>query len=82
MTAAQQLRFIYDPDFDHFMIDGTYSFTRPILVVDGYEAHRKFTMYFEAFMHEVEAIKRAKRQSAEADSAQPDKESQIRDCVL
>jgi hypothetical protein len=39
-------------------------------------------MYFEAFMHEVEAIKRAKRQSATVDSAADDKESQIRDCVL
>lgn len=62
---TQVLRIQYDPNFDHFMIDGTHSFTRPILVVDGYEAFRKFMMYFDAFMHEVEATKREARKEKE-----------------
>lgn len=55
------IRIQYDPDFDHFLTDGAYSFTRGEINVDGYEANKKLQMFLEAFFHEVEVIRRKKR---------------------
>lgn len=58
---AHWVRIQYDPDGDHFLVDGAYSFTRKEINVDGFEANKKLQMFLEGFFHEVEIIRRKRR---------------------
>jgi len=60
------IRIKYDPVFDHYMIDGQYTFTRPVMVIDGFEANRILEMYLSAFFHEVNAIRKQAREVPDA----------------
>jgi hypothetical protein len=53
----------YDPKEDHFLVQGSYSFTRPEINIDGFEAYKKMKLFLECFFHEVEAHKRAERKA-------------------
>lgn len=55
------LRLQYDPDQDHFTVEGSLSYTRPEINIDGYETAKKLNLFVEAFMHEVELHRRAAR---------------------
>lgn len=51
----------YDETFDHFLIQGGYSFVPNVMVIDGYEAAKLFRLYLDQMMHEIEDVRRLKR---------------------
>lgn len=55
------IRIQYDPDQDHYLVDGAYKYTPPELNVDGFEANKKLQMYLTEFFHEVELLRRKRR---------------------
>lgn len=63
------LRLKYDPDFDHYLVEGSHSFMRPTLLVTSYEANKIFDMYKEQLFHEIEELKRQQRKVKEAKDA-------------
>lgn len=58
---AHWIRIQYDPDFDHFLTDGAYSFTRGEINITSAEARKKVIMFIDAMLHEIEVLKRQER---------------------
>lgn len=55
------IRIQYDPDQDHYLVDGAYKFTKPEINITSFEANKKLQMFLTAFFHEIELLKRQQR---------------------
>lgn len=59
---AYWVRIQYSPDEDHYMVEGSHSYMRPALYVDGAEAKKILELYAQGFFHEIELLRRAMRE--------------------
>lgn len=55
------IRLQYIPEEDLFYIQGSRSYLGKFVCVDGYEASKRLELYLDQLMHEIEIIKRIKR---------------------
>lgn len=56
------IRLQYDPDLDHFLVDGSFESMRKQAHVTGYKGAQVLDLYLQELMHEIEVLKRNERQ--------------------
>jgi hypothetical protein len=57
------VRLQYDPDQDHFLIDGSFESMRQQAHVTGYKGSQVLHLYEQELMHEIEVLKRQQRKT-------------------
>lgn len=60
------VRLQYDPDMDHFLVDGSFESMRKQAHVTGFKADQILGLYVVELMHEIEVLKRQERKEPKA----------------